>query len=155
MTKSIPLTQGKFALVDDEDFKKLNKYKWHLNNIYAERTTWPEHKHVYMHRYIMTAKAGQEVDHINGNKLDNRKENLRLASHSQNCKNQAKPKNNTSGYKGVTKNKAGNNWIAQIKTNGKHLSLGRFENIQDAARAYDNAARKYFGEFAKLNFPDV
>lgn len=155
MTKSIPLSKGKFTLVDDEDFEKTNKYKWHINNMYAARTTWPSHKHVYMHRYIMGVKAGQEVDHINGDKLDNRKENLRIASHSENGKNQVKPKNNTSGFKGVTRNKYKGNWIAQIKINGKHLSLGRFDDIQEAARAYDDAARKYFGEFAKLNFPDV
>lgn len=152
MTKSIPLTQGKFAIVDDEDFEELNKYKWYFYHGYAARTLWPSRKNIYMHRNIIYVDSGMEIDHKNGNKLDNRRLNLRIATHSQNSKNQRIPKNNTSGFKGVTLNKRDGNWTSQIKVDGKHIFLGNYVLAEDAALAYDKAACKYFGKFANVNF---
>lgn len=158
MTKSIPLTQGKFALVDDEDFEKLNKHKWTFQaRGYAYRRNPDKEKSLvlWMHRVIMNPECGMEVDHINGNKLDNRKENLRLATRSQNGHNMPLHKRNTSGFKGVTFWKRDNNWKSQITVDGKNLHIGYFEDPKDAAKAYDKSAREHFGEFARLNFPDV
>lgn len=160
MTKSIPLTQGKFALVDNEDFEKVNKYKWCFQTRgYAYRHAPAEFYSrgcvLYMHRIIMNAPDGIEVDHINGDKLDNRRENLRFANRSQNSRNTPKRKNGTSGFKGVTFVKRLSKWKAQIEIDNRGKYLGVFLDKEDAARAYDEVAKMYFGEFAKLNFPDV
>lgn len=104
-----------------------------------------------LHRLIMNAKDNEYVDHINFNKLDNRKCNLRICSKAENTQYQQISTRNTSGYKGVSWDKENNKWYAQIKTNGKHFNLGRFDNKHEAAKAYNIAAIHMFGEFAKLN----
>jgi hypothetical protein len=148
--KTVKLTQNKRAIVDDEDFYFINQYKWHFNGRYAVRNNPPRgSKLIRMHRIIADAPDGVEVDHINGDRLDNRKSNLRLCNHSENGKNISISKINTSGYKGVSKN--GNCWRARIRVDGKLISLGYFREKTDAAMAYNHAAKKYFGEFAKLN----
>jgi hypothetical protein len=153
MTKSIPLTQGKFALVDDEDFDKLNQHKWQYHLGYAIRRVLG--KTIYMHNEVIGRKDGFEVDHISRKTLDNRRKNLRHATKAQNGINRGPNKNNTSGFKGVSWSKDKNKWDSQIAVSGKHILIGRFHDPKEAAKAYDEAARKHFGEFAYLNFPDV
>lgn len=106
-----------------------------------------------MHRLIMGFPEGKYVDHINGNSLDNRKSNLRVCTNSENQRNRYKTIRNTSGYKGVRLNTKRNKYDAEIGHHGKHYYLGTFLNPVDAAKAYDEMARKLHGEFAVLNFP--
>ena len=106
-----------------------------------------------MHRFIMKPKSNEYVDHINGDKLDNRKENLRICTKKENQRNQKVRKDNTSGYKGVAL-MAGKYWRAYITSGGsRQKHLGNFKTKEEAARAYDEKAKEYFGEFARLNFP--
>lgn len=107
----------------------------------------------YLHRFIIDAPRGSIVDHANGDTMDNRRSNLRIASHQQNMSNSQRRKTNTSGYKGVQLRCDGKKWLARIQVNKKTIHLGSFETREDAARAYDAAAIQHFGEFARLNFP--
>lgn len=143
MSKEITLTQGKKAIVDD-DFQETKKY--YFSHGYAVN------KHVYMHREIMNAPSGMDVDHINGNTLDNRKENLRICTRSQNKMNTSRRKGNTSGYKGVCFDNTNKKWLATITINGKLKHIGLFQDAKSAAIAYDKKAKELFGDFAKLNF---
>jgi hypothetical protein len=153
--KNISLTQGKFAMVDDEDYEYLNRHKWYFEKGYAARKEGViRGKITYMHRVIMQTPDGMDTDHINGNKLDNRRENLRVCTHAQNTRNRNYQINNTSGYKGVSFDKSRNKWHVAIKVNGLHINKGRYDTVEEAARAYDEAARYYFGEYAGLNFPE-
>jgi hypothetical protein len=154
MTKSIPLTQGKFALVDDEDYGWLSQWKWcFLKEGYAVRAKRiPNNGLVYMHREILQTPPGIETDHINGNKLDNSRKNLRICTTSKNQANGDKAPSNCSGYKGVSWSKKEKKWRAQITHDKKVLFLGSFVNPKVAAQAYDKAAVELFGEFAKTNF---
>ncbi len=158
--RRIPLTQGKYAIVDPEDYPRLSKHKWYVvrspRSDYAARYVTIGYRRqttVRMHRVIMNARPGQFIDHINHNGLDNRKANLRLASNAQNSWNKRKQRgNHSSKYKGVSFFKRENKWTARIQANGKKIFLGIFKNEIDAAKAYDAAARKYYGQFAYLNF---
>lgn len=156
--KGIKLTKGKFTIVDSSDFKYLNTVKWfYLNPGYAARTIrlkGNKFKKQLMHRLIMNAPNGLEVDHKNGNKLDNRRSNLRLCTKAENHRNRGLQKSNTSGYKGVCWSKRNKKWIARIAFNGKRYDLGYFSDIRKAAQAYNNAAKKYHKEFAKLNIKE-
>lgn len=152
--KKIKLTQGKYTLVDDADFEWLNQWKWHAiknyNKFYALRTE--KEKNIRMHRFILNPPFKKEIDHINGDGLDNRRENLRICTHSENLKNREKQSNNLSGFKGVCWNKSDKRWVGQIFLKGKKcIYLGFFKTKEEAALAYNQAAKKYFGEFAKLN----
>lgn len=157
-TKTIELTQGKFAQVDDEDFERLNQYNWYFNCGYAMRHLYDpitqKTTKMRMHREIMKAPKGIDVDHINGNRLDNRRENLRLDPDRKNTQNQGLSKNSTSGYKGVSWSKASSCWVARIKVKNKKIHLGLFDTLTDAAKAYDKAALELHGEFSKTNFPE-
>lgn len=156
--KQIPLTQGKFALVDDEDFEELSKHKWYANKIrwifYAVRNigTRPNRKAILMHRQIMNAKKGQEIDHRNGDGLYNRKSNLRFCTTKQNQHNQ-KSQIGSSRFKGVSWSKNNKKWLARIGFNYHQKYLGLFDNEIEAAKSYDQKAEEMFGEFANLNFP--
>jgi len=159
--RKIPLTKGKFAIVDPDDYERLSKYKWHAERatrtFYAARSIYVKNgrnKHIAMHREIIKAPDGIFIDHINHNGLDNRKANLRLATRAQNGFNRLKTLKKTwSTYKGVFFHTRHKKWQARIVTHGQAKHLGTFANENDAAKAYDNAARKYHGEFAVLNFP--
>ena len=148
--KQIKLTQGKFALVDDSNFEWLSQLKW-----YARKgvSTWyvacSDGSRKIMHRIIMNTPKGMDTDHINGNGLDNRKCNLRVCSRSQHHYNRTPKKGK---YKGVNMGGRGRKWQARITVEGKRISLGYYKRQEDAARAYDIVARKYFGEFARTNF---
>jgi hypothetical protein len=152
----IPLTKGKFAIVDQKEYDELNKVKWYVqegDGLYAIHRRGG--KTLWMHRVIMNAPADMKVDHGNNDGLDNRKENLRLATNSENNKNRRKMRGNfTSKYKGVFWDKRRKCWVARINVNGKLIHLGSFKSELEAAKAYDAAAKKYHGKFACLNFPD-
>lgn len=161
--RRIPLTQGKYAIVDVADYDRLKEYKWHAQRddrtFYAVRAMtrrYPaKRKSMKMHRQITRARPHQIVDHINHNGLDNRRANLRLTTGMLNSKNRRKRATSASSkYKGVSFGKAHRNWMAGITADKKKHHLGYFKSEREAAKAYDNAARKHHGEFASLNFPD-
>ena len=157
-TQRIPLTRGEYAIVDSEYFEWLNQWKWNLDErgkyFYAVR--WlpkkdGKQKKVSMHRFITSAPDGMEVDHINGDCLDNRKANLRVCSHAENQRNSRVRKDNTSGYKGVCFNKKSKRWKAQIRIGGgERLHLGYFPTAEEASFAYNEAAKKHHGDFTKV-----
>ena len=146
--KEIKLTKGKVALVDDEDFEYLNQWKWQCSKGYATRHVRKNNKHTYprMHRILLNVPDGMLTDHINHNKLDNRKCNLRICSNSQNIANSRRRKDNNSGYKGVYFDRK--KWRASIRCNGVLIHLGMFDDKESAFRSYVNKARELFGEFA-------
>jgi hypothetical protein len=150
----IPLTKGYFAIVDKEDYPSLSKYEWQVlitgGKKYAVRRKWlresPKKQITPMHRQIMNAPKGMTVDHINGNGLDNRKENLRIATISQNNANGHRKKKPRSGYVGV--NRHGRGWMARISVGKKVTYLGTFDTAKKAFEAYADAHVKSFGEFS-------
>jgi len=157
----IPLTKGKYTIVDPDDYHWLSKYKWYAsrdyNKFYAIRAgpnrNGKSGKSIRMHREVAKTPKGMECDHINGDSLDNRKANLRSATRMQNSWNRGKSlRIGHSKYKGVTFFKREQKWGAKICVDGRRISLGRFKDEIQAAKAYDKAAKKYFGEFAKPNF---
>lgn len=164
--KQIPLTQGKFALVDDEDYEYLNQFKWyalrHGNTYYAIRNLQSvngKRTSLKMHRVILGITDPKIlIDHKNKNGCDNTRNNLREASHSQNMANVSyRKKDSSSSYLGVNlsgskyKGKRYSRWCAQITKDRVKYHLGHFLNEKEAAMAYNNAAIKLHGEFAKLN----
>lgn len=154
----IELTQGQVALIDQGDLDTVLKFRWyaghHGQGWRAESSSdykRREGRHLRMHRLILDAPPGMDVDHVNGNGLDNRRMNLRLASRSQNLANQRKQRDKTSSrYKGVSISRQGT-WRARICVRGQKRWLGIFESEEEAALAYNRAASEYFGEFARLN----
>jgi len=150
--KEVKLTQGKYALVDDEDFEWLNQWKWCINsNGYAVRD-----KHIsgsgrnrkkiriLMHRFLNNTPDGLVTDHINANRLDNRKSNLRTLTASENIFYSGSRKNNTSGYKGVSWSIARNKWCAQICKDRRVIPLGRFEKLDEAIRVRKLAEKQLY-----------
>ena len=154
--RRIKLTQNRYAKVEPRDFEKLNKHKWYakrcMNRFYAHRKN-EAGINVGMHREIMKPWRGYCVDHINGDGLDNRRANLRIVTIAENNYNKRKSLNvRSSQYKGVSIDKRNKKWRAIIYYKYRKISLGSYENEIDAAKAYDEAAKELFGEFAKLNF---
>jgi hypothetical protein len=155
---SIELTKGCRALVDAEDYERLNAFKWYAHkhrdgSMYAVRMTRIEGKQhtVQMHREILGLTRGdkRKGDHENGDTLDNRRENLRVATNAQNGANRVRlDPRNASGFLGVTWHKTHQKWAASIKVNGTSRHLGYFTDPKEAAQAYNIAAQKHFGEFA-------
>jgi hypothetical protein len=157
--KEVQLTKGYVAIVDDEDYERVNQFGWHCDNrnrvFYARRNFSSARKQIFMHRFIMGTPREMAIDHINHNGLDNRKTNLRVCTHSQNSMNQRKCRGNkTSAFKGVYFNRNYKKWYARIKMNHKQIHIGAFEIETDAAIAYDDKAKELFGKFAVLNFPE-
>ncbi len=143
--KLIPLSQGKSAMVDDEDYEWLSQWKWCLHSKgYAVRGNGT----ILMHCVIVGTPVGFETDHINQNKLDNRRSNLRLATRAQNQRNKPKRRDNTSGFQGVYFDKSRNKFVAEIHLYGKKKHLGRFDDIQNAAKAYRSASIELHQEFS-------
>lgn len=157
--KEIKLTQGQFALVDDEDYDRLVAMgKWVLNNGYAAiiKSFKNEHgkrtsKAIYMHRVVAKDINAPMIDHIDQCRVNNQKHNLRGCDFHKNGANSKKQSNNTSGYKGVHWDKRKNKWRAMIGFEMKLKHIGHYEDIKEAASAYNQAALNLFGEFAKLN----
>ena len=146
--KTIKLTQGKFALVDDEDFDYLNQWHWHYRKDgYAARCQKHDTHNILMHRSLMDFPVKPlEVDHLNGNKLDNQKNNLRIVSHAQNMLNiRSAFRHNTSGIRGVYWHERDKNWAAQIKVSGRSIHLGYFDDKETAIKTRQMAERQYFG----------
>jgi hypothetical protein len=162
--KIIPLTRGAVALIDDEDYDLISKHRWHAyisgTKGIAACTTNGISK-IYMHRMICCPPPGLVVDHINGLSLDNRRSNLRVCTVTENLLNRSKDgRCLSSPYKGVRRLTRGPKdqpkvvWKALIGFNKKKIHLGIFKTEEEAARAYDTAAKQYFGPFARLNFPN-
>lgn len=157
--KLIQLRRGEFAKVDDEDFELVSKYKWYANTNgrtkYVKSTIRNDNVQtiILMHRLVFPGEIkGKQIDHIDGDGLNNQKSNLRICSHSENQMNRKPRINTTSKFKGVYFKTKEEKWVAIIKLNGKTKWLGRFKIETEAAIAYDRAAKELFGEFAKLNF---
>lgn len=139
--KEIRLTQNKFALVDDEDFERLNQYKWYFSNGYAKHDSGgrKNRTRLYMHRMALKAEPGQEVDHINRNKLDNRKSNLRFVTHYQNSINVFIRRDNKSGHTGVFLNPKTKKHRAYID----RMNLGEFKSFNEAVLARKEAEQVF------------
>lgn len=156
MAKEIFLSNSPLSvLVDESDYHHLSGLSWHLHFGYAARCLKVNgrQKRIFMHSEIIGRAPGLECDHMNGNTLDNRRTNLRLTSHGQNCKNRRLNKNNTSGYKGVCWDTKSKKWRVQFQLPGKRKSYW-FGDPIEAAKHYDLLAKEHFGEFARLNFPE-
>ena len=158
--KEIPLTQGKVALVDDEDFELVSRFKWRAHSKgYAHTALYmgciggkEQTCDVYLHRLIMRPPKGFQVDHINHNKLDcRRRSNMRICTNTQNSQNRLSRKG-TSKFKGVSWDRSGCKWRAQIRHDGTNIYLGLFDDELEAACTYDAKAKELFGEFAYVNF---
>ena len=164
--KEIPLTKGFVTLVDDEDFERVSARRWYaqarksgkpyavcavrVNRGPRGRKIW------FLHWEVLSPRPGWEIDHINGDPLDNRRQNLRYVTHGQNQQNCSRRTESRKGiFKGVCWHRQRQKWVAQIAPGGKHVHLGLFDSEEAAARAYDQAAQQFFGEFARLNFPTL
>lgn len=155
-TVRVPLSRGKYALIDAADADRVLAFKWHATSpvrgkSYAARNIrLPDGRKTIqlLHRFLMDPPAGMEVDHKNGDGLDCTRQNMRIATRQQNCANMPKNCRNTSGYVGVTWDKAKRRWRAQIKVSGRMIALGRFDTALEAARARAAFARDVHGEFA-------
>ncbi len=155
--RKIPLTQGQFALVDAADFDWLNQWKWaawkapNSESFYAVRNgpviNGKRSGYFYMHRQILGAKQGQQVDHIWHNTLDNRRSQIRLATNTENQRNRRIGKNNTSGFRGVSWDSARGKWFAHIRVNNKTKPLGRYNTAAEASAVYERTAKALFGTF--------
>ncbi len=154
--KKIKLTQGKYALVDDCDYEMLSQYNWHVKRfqyvLYAARQSRIGGKQttLRMHRLLVNAPKGMEVDHIDGDGLNNQRSNLRIVTHSQNQMNKPKQSRNTSGFKGVYWDKTHKKWKAYITSDGVQKNLGSFKSREDAHQARSQASIAYHKEFAHV-----
>lgn len=159
----LELTKGWFAIVSERGYKKAAPYSWFAQTspegyVYAASHLGRRGPAVLLHRFLTDASEDQIVDHRNRDTLNCFEDNLRICTRSQNCANQKVRSTNTSGFKGVNWKKPGRKnpvgrWVSRICVQYKRIQLGYFDSAAEAARAYDVAAMKHFGEFAKTNFP--
>ena len=162
--KEIKLTRGKFAIVDDDDYERVNKLKWSLEDsgkngheLYYAKRLHPvirgkKYVRLTMHKFIMgDIPEGMVIDHINLNGLDNRKENLRICTRSQNCINRGKASGTLFPYKGVFRQKRVGSFYARIRYMGKDIFSKQVRSPLEAAKLYNELALKYYGEYARLN----
>lgn len=155
--RELPLSKGLVALVDEADYAWASQWKWFAKGpegrVYAARCERGvdrlKRRTIRLHRELMQPPAELDVDHINGNGLDNRRENLRVCTTAENCRNRV----GLGGYKGVRLFRKSGKWGARIVVDYRHIHLGCFATPEEAARAYDDAALKLHGPFARLNFP--
>jgi phage pi2 protein 07 len=148
--------KGKYTLVDDSDYKQLINYNWYMTShgyVATDIKTKRTYRQKRLHRILLQPSKGKVIDHINGNPLDNQRSNLRICTTSQNIMNQRISRNNTSGFKGVSKTK--HRWIAEIYKNNKRHRIASFQDKHIAALAYDLWAIDLHGEYAKTNFTVV
>ncbi len=158
--KEIKLTQGKVALVDDEDYERVSALKWQARKTRSARNYYAYHawkeegrvRHISMHRLILAAPIGADVDHRDGDGLNNRRSNIRLCTPTQNEMNKKPSSRNTSGYKGVSHYNKGPKWMAKLKVGNRKIRRFGFTSAEEAARAYDALAIEHYGEFAMTNF---
>jgi hypothetical protein len=156
--RRIPLTQGQFAIVDASDYDWLTQWKWNAcwdpkgKRFYAKHPG-PNDSQIAMHRELMHAQPNEKVDHIDRNGLNNVRSNLRICTHAQNCKNRTVSYTKKIGFKGVTRRRANGKWRVRITLDYKLIYIGDFDDEIAGALAYDQAALKYHGDFACLNFP--
>ena len=157
----IPLSQGKVALVDPEDFPRVSQFHWCYQKArrteYAFRCVNRDGKKTreYLHRFLLSPEPHEWVDHKDGDGLNCTRQNLRLTDRKGNARNAPKPESGfTASYKGVAHHKNRENWTAAIQVEGKEIHLGTYATEEEAALAYDAGARLYQGEFARLNFPE-
>ena len=149
--KQIALTQGRFAIVDDEDFERLNAISWCYSKGYAVHSM-ANGGHIYMHRMVNGTPKGYQTDHLNLDKLNNRRSNLRTATRAQNNTNRPVKSNSSSRFKGVYLDGRHGHWIAQIKPIGKkRVYLGSFKREVDAATAYNLGVALYGAEHTRMN----
>lgn len=153
--RTIPLPNGRHTIVDAADYDWASGFCWfyHHKNTYARRAGGVSGRWIYLHREIMAPPSGLVVDHINRNKLDNRRCNLRVCTQAENTRN-ADYKRGASGLRGACRYKGGR-WQAKVRVGGKQISLGIFDTALEAALAYDTAARAHYGAFAVPNFPEA
>lgn len=159
--KLIALSRGRFAKVDNEDFDRISAHRWYAHwsrytrSFYAVRhektNSEGKREFVQMHREVLGAGPGREVDHANHETLDNRRENLRVCSHSENQHNSRIRRDNASGFKGVSWSESSGRWRATIILKRKQIHLGYHDAKEDAARAYDLASSRLHGDFASPN----
>lgn len=153
--KCIPLTRGLSALIDDVDFELVSKHRWHAravkNRSYASSKI--NGKNVSLHAYLLTPPQNSDIDHIDGNGLNNQRFNLRICSHMENMANQKQHRDSKSPYKGIWRAQHCDRWAVQLVYRGRKLYLGLFKDPIEAAKAYDLKAKELHGSFARLNFP--
>lgn len=147
--RKIPLTKGKFAIVDDSDYLAIGQMRWHYTGRYAARRI--EGKIIMMHRYLLGGESLKDVDHVNGDALDNRRKNIRFATPQENAWNSKAHKDSSSKFKGVSWDKVRKKWVAMLYLNKRLRNLGRFETQCQAASRYNDVAAVEFGNFARLN----
>lgn len=160
--KLLSLNYGPPSKVDDDVHAWASRWKWsydrgyasrrkYVQTIYTDGVSKQKYTKLYLHREIMATKSGEQVDHINGDGLDNRRKNLRICTQRQNTFNRRKQTNCRSGFKGVYWHKKAKKWASEVRADGTKYYLGLFESPIDAALAYNQAAQKYHGKFARLN----
>ena len=156
--KRIPLTQGKFTLVDDQDFDLVSRFSWYTmrsyETLFYARAVLSGRSRIFMHRLILDAPNGLVVDHVNRDGLDNRRTNIRICTMSENMRNQTRHRDGSSKFKGVSWDQDRGKWRASLRVNGKTYNLGRYFSEEKAAMAYDKFALEQFGEFARVNLKE-
>jgi hypothetical protein len=157
----VPLGHETFALIDTADAATVVQWRWRRlvtpNGVYANGQHQIDgvREDTYLHILLMQPPPGMTVDHANGNTLDCRRENLRIATRQEQARNRRKRRGSKYPYKGIYQVEGSSRWYAKLFADGKNVYLGGHDTPEEAARAYDQGAREYFGEFARLNFPDA